>query len=71
MNASAYADIVLPVTSWAEQYVWRPDWEHIAVTEPAIEPMFECKSDTDTYRELSIALANKLELGLADEDVWP
>lgn len=70
-TASAYADIVLPVTSWAEQYVWRPDWEHIAVTEPAIEPMFECKSDTDTYRELSIALANKLELGLADEDVWP
>ena len=68
---SAFADILLPACSWAEEYVWRPDWEYSGVSVPAIEPMFECKNDLDIYREVAISLANKLDLGLSDEEVWP
>ncbi len=70
-SGSAFADILLPACSWAEEYVWRPDWEYSGVSAPAIEPMFECKNDLDIYREVAISLANKLDLGLSDEEVWP
>lgn len=70
-SGSAFADILLPACSWAEEYVWRPDWEYSGVSAPAIEPMFECKNDLDIYREVAISLAKKLDLGLKDEEVWP
>ena len=70
-TASAFADILLPVCSWAETYVWRPDWEHMVATEPAIDPLFESVSDVEVYKRISIALADKLGLGLSDEEVWP
>ncbi|MBQ1450848.1 MAG: molybdopterin-dependent oxidoreductase, partial [Eggerthellaceae bacterium] len=70
-TGSAFADIVLPATTWAEMYMWRPDWEYECLTAPAIDPMYECKSDVTVFRELAIRLAKKLNLGLTDEQVWP
>lgn len=67
-TASAFADILLPVASWAEQYTFRPDWEAMAMTPPAIEPLFESVSDVEVYRRISNALAKKLDLG---DNVWP
>ena len=70
-TGSAFADILLPACSWAEEYVWRPDWEYSGVSVPAIDPMFECKNDLEIHKTIAIALANKLGLGLSDSDVWP
>lgn len=70
-TGSAFADILLPACSWAEEYVWRPDWEYSGVSAPAIDPMFECRNDLDIFRTIAITLANKLNLGLSDEEVWP
>jgi len=70
-TASRCADIVLPVSSWAEQVVFRWDWEAFAVSAPAIEPMFESKSDIQIYKELSRKLAVKLNLSATPQEVWP
>jgi anaerobic selenocysteine-containing dehydrogenase len=70
-TASRFANIVLPVSSWAEQVVWRMDWEAFAVSGPAIEPMFESKSDHQIYKDISRKLAQKLGLSATPEEVWP
>jgi anaerobic selenocysteine-containing dehydrogenase len=70
-TASRFADIVLPVSTWAEQAVWRIDWEAMAVSQPAIEPMFESKSDHQIYKDISRKLAGKLNLDVAPQEVWP
>ncbi len=70
-SGSAFADILLPACSWAEMYMWRPDWEYAGVTAPAIDHMYECKTDLEMYREIAIRLAKRLDLGLSDEEVWP
>lgn len=70
-SGSAFADILLPACSWAEEYVWRPDWEYSGVSVPAIDPLFECKNDLEIFKLVAIAVARKLDLGLSDEEVWP
>lgn len=70
-TASAFADILLPICSWAEAYVWRPDWAHMTVTAPAIDPLFESVSDIELFKRLSVALGKKLELGKEDREIWP
>lgn len=70
-TGSAFSDVILPACSSAETYCWRMDWEYSVSTEPAIEPMFECKSDYDIYRLVALAVAEKLELGVSEEEVWP
>lgn len=67
-TASAFADILLPVASWAEQYTWRQDWEAMVMTPAAIDPLFESVSDIEIYRRISNALGKKLGLG---DEVWP
>ncbi len=70
-TASAYADILLPICSWAETYTWRQDWEREVATAPAIEPMFESVSDVELFRRISVALAEKLGIGKAESEIWP
>ena len=35
-TGSAYADLLIPICSWAEMYNWRLDWQEQVITEPAI-----------------------------------
>ncbi len=68
-TASGYADILVPICTWAESYCWRPDFEEVILTEPAIEPMFESVSDITFFRELSRRLARRM--GLDEKAAWP
>ncbi len=68
-TASAYADLLVPICSWAEMYNWRLDWQYQVITEPAIEPMFESKSDFEFLKELSQKIAEKMGLDVAK--AWP
>lgn len=68
-TGSGYGDILIPICSWAEEYVWRYDWECTIMTEPAIEPMFESISDFAFFKELSTRLARRL--GFDESQAWP
>ena len=68
-TGSAYADLLIPICSWAEMYNWRLDWQEQVITEPAIEPLFESKSDFTFLKELSYKLAEKMGLDTAQS--WP
>ena len=70
-TASQFADILLPTSSFAEQYCFREDWEAMAITEPAIEPMFESQSDHYIFRRISLELGHKLGLDKTDDELWP
>lgn len=72
-TASAFADYILPVCSWAECYMRRFDWENIMYTAPAIDKMYESKSDPDIFRELALSLYKKLDCvrEFTDDEVWP
>ena len=63
-TASQFADLLLPSCTWAEKWVLRMDWEGLFVTEPAIEPMYESKPDTDIFRGAALAIAKKLALAV-------
>lgn len=69
-TASQYADLLLPSCTWAEKWVIRMDWEGLFVTEPAIEPMYESKPDTDIFRGAALAIAKKLGLEESEEEVF-
>lgn len=60
-DTARYADIVLPVTGWFEvEEVVNSGQDHfIKWSEKAIEPLYECKSDTDITR----LLAEKMGVG--------
>lgn len=58
-----YSDIVLPTTTWYENWDIATKGAWLCVNKPAIEPMGESKSDT----EIMTLLAQ--EVGVADE--WP
>ena len=68
-TGSAYADLLIPICSWAEMYCWRLDWQEQVITEPAIEPLFESKSDFQFLKELSRRLAERMGLDVAK--AWP
>src|SRR5699024_11532 len=68
-TGSAYADLLIPICSWAEMYCWRLDWQEQVITEPAIEPLFESKSDFEFLKELSQRLAERMGLDVAK--AWP
>jgi len=70
-QGSAFSDIILPTGTWAEQYGFRTDWEYAVASEPAIDLMFECKSDIEILKLISLSLAKKLNLGVSDDKVWP
>lgn len=70
-TASLYANILLPICTGAEMYAYRVDWEGMVVTEPAIDPLFESKSDLEMYRLIALALRDKLGLEATDEEIWP
>lgn len=59
-----HADIVLPVTTTFEQWdVCSSYWHYwLSVNEPAIKPLYECKSDPEIAALLSAAI-NKIESG--------
>lgn len=68
-TGSGYADILIPICTWAEMYCYRPDFEEILISEPAIDPMFESVSDFEFLKELSRRLAKRL--GLDETKAWP
>ncbi len=68
-TASGFADILVPICTWAEMCCWRPDWEEMIITEKAVEPMFESVSDCEFFRQLSRRLARRL--GLDESKAWP
>jgi anaerobic selenocysteine-containing dehydrogenase len=70
-TASQFADLLLPSCTWAEKWVLRFDWEGLFVTEPAIEPMYESKPDTDILRGAALAIAKKLGLTASEQEVFP
>lgn len=59
-----HADIVLPVTTTFEQWDVSSSYWHywLSVNEPAIKPLYECKSDAEIAALLSKTI-NKLEPG--------
>lgn len=59
-----HADIVLPVTTTFEHWNLSSSYWHywLSVNEPAIKPMYECKSDLDIAVLLSRTI-NKMEPG--------
>ena len=62
-DTTDYADIVLPATTFFEQKDLVAAYGHyyLQVSHPAIEPMGECKSNVDLFRELA------LRMGFEDE----
>lgn len=68
-TASGYADLLIPICTWAEAYGWRLDWQWLVESKPAIDPMFESVSDYDFMRELSLRLADRL--GIDRSKAWP
>jgi len=54
-----YADIVLPDTTIFESLNLSTPEDHLLLTQPLVEPMYDCKSDTDFWPEL----AQRLGLG--------
>ena len=68
-TGSGYADILIPICTWAEMYCFRTDFEEYIMTEPAIDPMFESVSDFEFYKQLSRRLAKRL--GKDESLAWP
>lgn len=56
-----YADIVLPASHWFErlEFIQGPDQPYSTLSEKALEPAYESKSDMDIYR----LIANTMGLG--------
>jgi anaerobic dimethyl sulfoxide reductase subunit A len=54
-----YADIVLPDTTIFESFNLSTPEDHLLLTQPLVEPMYDCKSDIDFWQEL----AQRLGLG--------
>ncbi len=57
-DTTKYADLILPVAHWFEmlEFVQGPDQPYSILSEKALEPAFESKSNTDIFRMLSAAL---------------
>jgi anaerobic selenocysteine-containing dehydrogenase len=62
-DTTDYADLVLPATTFFEHKDLVPAYGHyyLQVSQPAIEPLGECKSNVDFFRELA------LRMGFEDE----
>ncbi|MBU1170875.1 MAG: molybdopterin-dependent oxidoreductase [Proteobacteria bacterium] len=54
-DTTRYADIILPASHWFErmEFVQGPDQPYTTLSEKAIEPAYESKSDMDIYRLIS------------------
>ena len=67
-DTTNYADIVLPASHWFErlELVQGPDQPYTTLSEKALEPLFESKSDADIYR--LIAKGMGLEEFFSDTD---
>ncbi|HVF51277.1 MAG TPA: molybdopterin oxidoreductase family protein [Pyrinomonadaceae bacterium] len=65
-----YADIILPATSQLEQFDLHKAYGHfyLVVNEPAIEPLYESKPNTEVFRLLAARLGFKEEC-FRDTDV--
>jgi len=70
-TASQFADLLLPSCTWAEKWMLRVDWEGLFVSKAAIEPMYESKPDTDIFRGMALAIAEKLGLDATEEEIFP
>lgn len=70
-TGSQFADLLLPSCTWAEKWCLRLSWEGLLVTEPAIEPMFESKPDTDIFRGAALAIAGMLGLSASEQEIYP
>ena len=70
-TASRFADILLPIASWAETDIWRVDYEARAFTKAAVPPMFESTTDPQLYKMLARKLAEKLGVDATPEEIWP
>ncbi|MEA5019437.1 MAG: molybdopterin-dependent oxidoreductase [Gordonibacter sp.] len=70
-TASQFGDYLLPASTFVEQYCYREDWEALALTVPAIDPMFESKSDHEIFKSLALALAKKIGATASEEEIWP
>jgi anaerobic selenocysteine-containing dehydrogenase len=67
-----YADIVLPATTQLEHFDIHSSYGHlyVQVNPPAIEPLFEAKSNNDVFRLLARAMRFEPELfEVSDEDL--
>ena len=54
-DTTDYADIVLPATTFFEHKDLQPAYGHyyLQISQPAIEPMGECRSNVETFRALA------------------
>ena len=54
-DTTAYADLVLPATTFFEHKELQKSYGHyyLQISQPAIAPLGECKSNTDLFRELA------------------
>lgn len=69
-ETAKYADIVLPGTHWFEtvEFVQGPDTPTTTISEKAVEPLYEAKSDMDIYRLLSKGLGLGEYFDYTDEE---
>ena len=63
-----YSDIVLPTTTWFENWDVRTSGAYITVNKPAIEPMGESKSDVEIMTLLAEKMGVGDEWGKTDEE---
>jgi anaerobic selenocysteine-containing dehydrogenase len=71
-DTADYADILLPATTQLEHFDIHSAYGHfyIQTNEPAIEPLFEAKSNNDVFRLLARAMGFERELfEISDEDL--
>jgi anaerobic selenocysteine-containing dehydrogenase len=57
-DSTDYADIVLPATTFFEQKDLQTGYGHyyLAVSQPAIAPVGECRSNVEVFRELALGM---------------
>lgn len=69
-DTTKYADLILPVAHWFEmlEFVQGPDHPYSVLSEKALEPAFESKSNTDIFRMLSAALGFGEVYNYTDEE---
>ena len=56
-TSMALADIFLPAVSFCEKESFRSWWQPLCVTQPAVDPVGECKSDWEINLEMAKRLA--------------
>jgi len=56
-TSMALADIFLPAVSFTEKESFRSWWQPLCVTQPAVDPVGECKSDWEINLEMAKRLA--------------